>query len=62
MVDRNGRITPWRFTPGADMDFTARCALAGQAGSAEEDAFLWSLADQSDYFTLSQAVIWLTVC
>lgn len=45
MVDRNGRITPWRFTPGADMDFTARCALAGQAGSAEEDAFLWSLAD-----------------
>ncbi|MFO7713099.1 OmpA family protein [Desulfosarcina sp.] len=45
MVDRNGRVTQWRFKPPAGVDFTTRVPLAGQAGSAEEEAFLWTMAD-----------------
>ncbi len=45
MVDNAGQSTPWRFTPRADKGFVARFSLAEEAKSAEEDAFLWSMAD-----------------
>ena len=45
MLDNGGRSTQWRFKPNTDSGITARFCLAGEAGSAEEDAFLWSMAD-----------------
>ncbi|MBR9985252.1 MAG: OmpA family protein [Desulfosarcina sp.] len=45
MVDNAGQSAQWRFKPNADKGFAARFALAEEAKSAEEDAFLWSMAD-----------------
>ncbi len=45
MVDNAGQSTQWRFKPNADKGLAARFSLTEEAKSAEEDAFLWSMAD-----------------
>ena len=45
MFDNAGQSTQWRFKPSTDKGFAARFSLAEDAKSAEEDAFLWSMAD-----------------
>ncbi len=45
MVDNAGQSTQWRFKPNADKGFAARFSLTEESKSAEEDAFLWSMAD-----------------
>jgi chemotaxis protein MotB len=45
MFDHAGGSTQWRFKPGTDSGLAARFSLAEEAKSAEEDAFLWSMAD-----------------
>ena len=45
MFDNAGQSTQWRFKPNTDKRFAARFSLAEDAKSAEEDAFLWSMAD-----------------
>ncbi len=45
MVDSGGHYIQWRFKSNTANRFTARVALARQAGSAEADAFLWSMVD-----------------
>ena len=45
MVDRAGQSMQWRFRPNAQKGFVARFSLAEETKSAEEDAFLWSMAD-----------------
>jgi chemotaxis protein MotB len=45
MFDNGGRSIQWRFKPKSDEGFAARFSLAEDAKSAEEDAFLWSMAD-----------------
>jgi chemotaxis protein MotB len=45
MVEYVGRSTPWRFKPNTDTGLAVRFSLAEEAKSAEEDAFLWSMAD-----------------
>ena len=45
MFDNVGQSAQWRFKPNADKGFAARFSLAEEAKAAEEDAFLWSMAD-----------------
>lgn len=45
MVDSAGQSTRWRLAPNVDKGFAARFSLTEAAKSAEEDAFLWSMAD-----------------
>ncbi|WP_372682660.1 flagellar motor protein MotB [Desulfosarcina sp.] len=45
MVDNAGQSMRWRFKPNADKGIAVRFSLAEEAKSAEEDAFLWSMAD-----------------
>ena len=45
MVDNPGHSSQWRFKPNAEKGFAARFFLAEAAKSAEEDGFLWSMAD-----------------
>lgn len=45
MFHEAGQPTQWRFKPNRDQGFAARFSLVEEAKSAEEDAFLWSMAD-----------------
>ena len=45
MVDNGGGSTQWRFRRNPDNGFAARFTLAGEVESAEEGAYLWSMAD-----------------
>jgi chemotaxis protein MotB len=45
MFDNAGQPTQWRFKPNTDKRIAARFSRAEDAKSAEEDAFLWSMAD-----------------
>ncbi len=45
MFDNVGRSIKWRFTPKTDNSWAVRFSLAEETKSAEEDAFLWSMAD-----------------
>ena len=45
MVDNGGGSTQWRFRRNPDNGFAARFSLAKEVESAEEGAYLWSMAD-----------------
>lgn len=45
MVDRGDPLAQWRLKSGRDNGFDVPVPLSAQAGAAEDDAFLWSLAD-----------------
>jgi chemotaxis protein MotB len=45
MIDNSGQLISWRLKPTKDDVFNVLDPLSGQAGSAEDEAFLWSLAD-----------------
>ena len=45
MLDSGAQLSQWRLTPTANHGFNVPDPMSGQSGSAEDDAFLWSLAD-----------------
>lgn len=45
MVDRGDQFTQWRLIPTGDKGVDVPAPMQAQAGAAEDDAFLWSLAD-----------------
>lgn len=45
MLDNGAQLSQWRLTPAANHGFNVPDPMSGQSGSAEDDAFLWSLAD-----------------